>query len=236
MEQIHFTIEEATPVEPAVLQSQGLPDRSQLPGRIAALLDDARDLFVRLAEPRALTADLSAAQFADVYGGEGLNSPESPLESIYPKAEGLALFAATLGEPLSARIGSLFAENEPALGYMLDAVASAAADHLADQSGRRFLERLVREQRVDRTARVLPYSPGYCGWHISGQRRLFEFLQPERIGIALNSSCLMQPLKSVSGVLVAGGAPIHKFRPRYSFCADCRTHECLQRMAAVVRE
>jgi hypothetical protein len=101
--------------------------------------------------------------------------------------------------------------------------------------GRRFLELLPAEGSTAGDTRVLPYSPGYCGWHITAQARLFEFLHPEDIGITLNSSYLMQPLKSVSGVLVAGKGEIHKFRPKFSFCADCKTHQCVERMASVLR-
>ena len=87
---------------------------------------------------------------------------------------------------------------------MLDAIASERADRAAELAGAIGSRRFRREGS---TRRVLPYSPGYCGWHVSGQRKLFDFLRPEEIGMTLNASCLMQPLKSVSGVLVAGARP-----------------------------
>jgi hypothetical protein len=77
---------------------------------------------------------------------------------------------------------------------------------------------------------VLPYSPGYCGWHVTGQRRLFDRLEPQRIGVTLNSSCLMQPLKSVSGVLVIGPSSIHEFDNDFDFCALCSTYQCRARI------
>jgi len=97
------------------------------------------------------------------------------------------------------------------------------------------LSRLRRtfDVRPGEGAAVLGYSPGYCGWHISGQRRLFERLGPGEIGISLNDSCLMRPLKSVSGVLVAGAAPIHRFRPEFTCCAECATRLCVPRMRSV---
>jgi hypothetical protein len=69
---------------------------------------------------------------------------------------------------------------------------------------------------------------------VSGQRALFEFLGPEEIGITLNASCLMQPLKSISGVLVVGAGHIHRFRPTYSFCERCQEKQCRDRIASVV--
>jgi hypothetical protein len=45
----------------------------------------------------------------------------------------------------------------------------------------------------------------------------------------------MSPIKTVSGVLVAGPGTAHKFRPDFPFCDDCRTHECGRRMASVLK-
>jgi hypothetical protein len=82
---------------------------------------------------------------------------------------------------------------------------------------------------------VLPYSPGYCGWTVRGQKNLFERLGPEQMGVTLNDSCLMTPIKSVSGVLVAGPGEIHSIRPDFAFCDECRTHACGARMASVLQ-
>jgi hypothetical protein len=122
----------------------------------------------------------------------------------------------------------LFAADDMARGFVLDAVASVSADLLTDRLAGRYRERVSGEGTA-----VLGYSPGYCGWHISAQRKLFERLGPEEIGISLNDSYLMQPLKSVSGVLVAGAGQIHRFRPEFSFCGECTTRQCLPRMRSV---
>jgi hypothetical protein len=223
-------VPEAVPAERDVLESQGMPERERLPERVTVLLDEAMRLFEDLSQPRALFQDASIPEFEPIYRGEGLNEKETPLENVYPQAEALALFAATLGEPVSSRISELFAENDPALGYMLDAVASVSADRLATLLSDRLLRRLGGAGIA-----VLPYSPGYCGWHISAQRRLVDSLRPEEIGIRLSDSYLMQPLKSVSGVLVAGPGEIHRVRPKFSFCEECKTRSCGERMASVSR-
>ena len=61
---------------------------------------------------------------------------------------------------------------------MLDAVASSGADRLSDLLSTRFEEELRRDGQP--RLRVLPYSPGYCGWTVRGQRKLFARLGPER--------------------------------------------------------
>ena len=83
---------------------------------------------------------------------------------------------------------------------------------------------------------LLRYSPGYCGWHVSGQKRLFEFLQPQQIGITLRESFLMQPLKSISGVMIAGPIDIHRFKNDYPFCERCETEGCRERIRALAGE
>jgi len=119
---------------------------------------------------------------------------------------------------------------------MLDAVASERADHAAQRLAEDYRAGLVERGETDTETAVLPYSPGYCGWHITGQIRLFDYLVPQKIGMTLNASCLMQPLKSVSGVLVAGAASIHSFDNDFEFCDDCATQDCRARIASVTPE
>jgi len=117
---------------------------------------------------------------------------------------------------------------------MLDTAASLGAD-LAAAEIERYCEAQWRSARViDDTTTVMRFSPGYCGWHVSGQKRLFARLQPESIGITLNDSCLMQPLKSVSGVIVAAPRDAFDIHDTYPFCADCVDHSCRDRFAAIV--
>jgi hypothetical protein len=189
--------------------------------------------FEGLADPRAVIETISTAAFSEIFRGEGSNAPENPLAAIYPRAEILALFAATVGDELSAEIQRLFDENELAMAVMLDSAASVGAEILAQRVSEAFADRISAGNPDGRTA-VLPYSPGYCGWHVSGQGRLFRSLRPEEIGITLNTSFLMEPLKSVSGVLVAGPPEIHEFDDEYDFCDRCATRECRARIAQVL--
>jgi len=68
---------------------------------------------------------------------------------------------------------------------------------------------------------------------VSGQRKLFAYLQPATIGLTLTESCVMQPLKSVSGVLIAGPKAIHRFPPTYDFCGTCEDRTCRERLKTV---
>jgi len=232
---VDWSAEESLPARGVVLRGQGMPEGADLPPRIGALLDEALRSYRQLAEPRAILGLIDKGTFEAVYRGEGRNDSETPVAQICLKADALALYAATVGAPVTDAIGDLFARREPALGYMLDAVASEAADGLSYAAGRDLLARLGRDGRLAAGAQVLPYSPGYCGWHVTGQRALFAALDPAPIGIALNESCLMQPLKSVSGVLVVGPETIHEFSAEYPCCDPCGTRQCYGRMASLQR-
>jgi hypothetical protein len=221
------------PSREIVLRSQGIPLDAELPERITDLIESALEMYAELADPGCLYAEIGHEEFAEIYEGEGRNEPRTPLEAIYPKADRLALFAATMGEEVSARIGALFRDNEPAMGFMLDAIASERAELAAVMVADRYLDDLLDGGGALSPTTILAYSPGYCGWHITAQRKLFARLRPERIGITLNDSCLMRPLKSISGVLVAGRSSIHEFDNDYDFCDSCETHGCRDRIASI---
>jgi hypothetical protein len=227
---IQFAIDDVTPGPLEVLENQGMAGRENLPVRIRTLLDSALELFKELAEPRGLFEDWPVSDFKTVYNGNGLNSPDGPVPAIVAKADALALFAATMGNALIAKSGELFAKGGPALGFMLDAVTSSGAERLGRLMAQRFLELLPEELRRSKTLKAQYYSPGHCGWHISGQAKLFEMLRPEEIGVALNAKWIMQPVKSISGFLVVGEMQIHRFRPNFPFCKDCREHKCVRRL------
>ena len=71
--------------------------------------------------------------------------------------------------------------------------------------------------------------------HVRPAVHLFAHLQPADIGISLSASCLMYPLKSVSGVIVAAKRGAFHSTDDFPFCGDCPTHACRERIAAFVR-
>ena len=214
----------------AVLERLGVPRDVMLPERLTGLYDEATRLFAETAAPVGVSAELPVEEFAAVFEGEGRNAPASPLAEIYPKAERLALFAVTIGPETGRTLERLFQQQDFALAYTLDAIASVAADDAADLLERHYAESLRADGWNTADGDVLRYSPGYCGWDVTGQRKLFAHLRPERIGLTLTESCLMQPLKSVSGVVVAGPRAIHRFRPTYPFCDRCEERTCRERL------
>lgn len=232
---VQFSAEETLPEAASVLRRQNFPQGAAPSARTRELLSSAIDLYVALAAPHGVFEEIEHADFARVFQGHGRNAPQSPLADIFPAADSLALFAATTGASVSARPDELFQKGELALAVMLDAVASEAADRLAGMQAEQYAGILSSQSHAPAATCVLHYAPGFCGWDLSGQAELFARLRPQEIGITLNDSFLMHPLKSVSGVLIAGPARIHCFRPSFPFCVECKERECLERMAFAVR-
>lgn len=230
---IRPSADEVTPARVAVFENQGIPEGEVVSREIDLLYTKALGLFAESAEPVGVLADISKPDFEVLYRGEGLNESSTPVADIFPRAEHLALFAATIGARISKEIGERFRADDFALGSMLDSVASAGADKLAEVVETHYRRTLEQETKIGSATAVLRYSPGYCGWHVSGQKKLFEFLRPEKIGVTLRDSFLMDPLKSVTGVIIAGPSAIHTFEDAYPSCSQCTDRGCRARIRAL---
>ena len=226
-------IAEVVPPVRAVLRSQGIPPDIEPNWRTVELAEEAEKIFRQLARPVGVWLPISVEEFTRMLAGEGLNAEATPVEDTVVRADDLALFAVTVGSDLPRVIGDLFARQDPALGSMLDSYASEGVELAADLLEQRFVESLKRVRKETGDFGVLRYSPGYCGWDVSGQRRLFAILQPRDVGISLRESCLMQPLKSISGVLIGGRREIFDFENTFDFCDECTTWVCRERIAVV---
>lgn len=229
-EYLEYNVPDLLPEFDTVLRQQGIPKDKIPDERTVDLVYQAITMFGELCEPIGVVDDIEIEEFEKIYEGEGLNEPETPVSEIFPRADNLALFALTVGEEVSEKISELFREHDFALASMLDAVASEATELAGVITEGDYFNNLIGDKLRIRESQILRYSPGYCGWHISGQKRLFEYLEPEDIGITLTDSYLMRPIKSISGVMIVGPAEIHNFAISYKFCDTCKTRECRDRI------
>ena len=229
-------VAEVLPSREAVLRGQGIPRCTAPDGRIPRLADDALSVYAEKARPVGLLMEIPGDAFGTVFQGKGANEEDSPVGPIYRAADRLALFAVTVGEGVCAEISRLFQNSDFALGSMLDSAASEGTERAAAAVEDFYRGRLRDAGMLDSLSGTLRFSPGYCGWHISAQKALFDALRPGEIGIALNESFLMQPIKSISGVIVAGRKEIFDFEDVFSFCRDCTTHSCRDRISSLLQQ
>lgn len=139
---------------------------------------------------------------------------------LLERCEKAAIFALTIGNHLEDMVAYL-AENKLVLqATVLDAIGSSAAERLAAYVSDRIkrianLEGLVTSQR---------FSPGYCDWAVSQQKKVFKALRGDTAGIRLTESLLMIPRKSVSGI-IGIGLP-DKGIENYNPCLTCKKKNC----------
>ncbi len=226
---VAVAVEDVLPDSHAVFRFQGIPEGREVGRRVRDVFEKSMQLFRSLASPVMLIEEIPGPDFAVMFRANDLNDDASPVPEIVRRADRLALVAVTIGEPVCAAVREHFASNEYPDAIMLDSIAALAADRTINAAEVTTCERWF-PGKDRRHAVVLSYSPGYCGWHLSSQKQLFEKLHPERIGISLNDNFLMSPIKSVTGVLAGGDPSVHVFSPGYGFCADCRTKSCYERL------
>ena len=137
-------------------------------------------------------------------------------------SESFAFFAATAGTGFEKFQHTLQQEEDMVKIYIADSLGSIIAEKTADCMEVALAE-YIREKNWKHTNR---YSPGYCGWHVSEQQKLFPlFPIAAPCGIRLTDSSLMLPIKSVSGVIGLGDS----VRKLEYTCGLCTYDRCYRR-------
>ncbi len=136
-------------------------------------------------------------------------------------SEYIALYAGTIGESVEKLSTKLLSRGDSIEGYIVSLIGSEAAEGVANYL-HAYIGEFVKKNNLFITNR---FSPGYCGWNVEEQFKLFSFLPNNSIGISLTNSALMHPLKSISGIVGVGKNV--KLKP-YA-CSKCKTEDCLYR-------
>mgnify|MGYP002623161679 CR=1 FL=1 len=124
------------------------------------------------------------------------------------------VFVTSAGVEYDAYLGRVKREDNILKEFVADAVGSCIAEACVD----------VIDRQLPRP-HSLPYSPGYCAWNIKEQRLLFPLLPDEPCGVTLGESCLMHPVKSVSGFFALG----EKLVPQPYRCDLCTNKNCYKK-------
>jgi len=111
--------------------------------------------------------------------------------------EEIILFAATSGFALDRMIEK-YKRTEPAVAYALSMVGTEHTEALCNG----FCKRLEEEVREEALMPTMRYSPGYGDLPLSVQKDIFRQLDiNKRIGVTLNESMLMTPVKTVTAIV-----------------------------------
>lgn len=132
----------------------------------------------------------------------------------------IAVFVATLGPDFDAWSQAWF-QRDPLNGLIANTLGSVCVEHIVDN-----LEQGITRQAARDNLRVSNrLSPGYCHWNVSEQKKLFALLPDDCCNVTLMDSCLMIPIKSVTGIMGLG--PNLK-RLEYN-CQLCEKADCTMR-------
>ena len=108
-------------------------------------------------------------------------------------AEGFAFFVATAGMEFERMQRRLEEKGDMLRVFIADALGSVIAEKTADVM-ERWLQIFINARGWRHTNR---FSPGYCGWHVSEQQKLFPLFGVEKpCGVSLTESSLMVPIRA----------------------------------------
>ena len=137
------------------------------------------------------------------------------------EAEEAALFICTAGPVVGEMSRRSMKEGDLLRGYVYDVIGSEVVEAAADR-----MQEELRKSMADTGKEITNrFSPGYCGWDVAEQHKLFSFFKDNFCGITLTESALMKPVKSVSGLIGIGE---HVRYAPYQ-CHMCSDKNCIYR-------
>jgi hypothetical protein len=214
-----------------VLRFQGYKHGLDIPsGEVLALFDAAQALGRRLMEPRAVVRWVAVTRRkGDTLEADGVALTIPGIERAWGPVAEVAAAVCTIGGALERRSAELWEARELPLAVMLDSVGSGAAESLAE-----YVNDVLCAEGIQRGMKVTNrISPGYGPWDVAQQRELFRLCPGDAIGVSLNASSFMTPVKSIS--LLAGAGVAARVDHYFSQCGRCWMRDCAYRRAPARR-
>lgn len=162
---------------------------------------------------------------SDSINVNGLRLETGKIISIpFQKADYVAIFACTAGPGVQEACSDFSTRGESVMAYIMDTVGTVVVEKAMD----RIADELSKEAAGLGWGTTNRYSPGYCGWHVREQQKIWSLLPTNFCGINLNASSLMMPVKSISGLM---GLGINAVKTPYA-CSGCTLSSCSYRKRA----
>jgi len=137
------------------------------------------------------------------------------------RSTSVAVFLCTAGHRIGSESKKAMKAGDLLKGYLLDIIGTEIVESATDLMQNELEKEIIRSGKKITNR----YSPGYCGWNVAEQHKLFRLIPENSCGIRLNESALMDPIKSVSGFIGIGENV--KFNP-YT-CNFCDLKDCIYR-------
>lgn len=213
-----------------VLAAQGLNPslvRTKRP-KLVELTRKAIEVGSPLLEPRAIIEQYPVSRVVhnriDLTDGHYLQG--ELIGNQISSASSIAVAVCTIGEKIDEFVSATFSHN-PALAMAVEGLASAATEIL----GNHVCSYVESHMLIDGMKMSNPLNPGMIGWPVEeGQPQIFALVNASHIGVQLEASGLMKPLKSLSLVIGLGT----KLEQKIQQCDLCTLKKtCTQRLARI---
>ena len=111
--------------------------------------------------------------------------------------EKVVCMAVTVGEKIEQEVTKKFQDGEYVSSVLMDAAATAAVEQAADSMEKTIALKTSKESYKMRWR----YSPGYGDWDLNQQKKFFEIIGAEEIGMSLSAAMMLIPRKSVTAII-----------------------------------
>lgn len=135
----------------------------------------------------------------------------------------VVVFACTVSKQLDIKLHQYNAEQITE-SYISDVIGTI----IIEKSLELIYQQLQRGIQKTDLSMTKTISPGNCGWPVKEQKKLFQLLPGHCLDITLNESGMMQPVKSLSGIVGVGNS----VRYKHTDCEQCASKNCLYRKAS----
>ena len=132
--------------------------------------------------------------------------------------------AVTVGEKIEQEITERFRQGHYFESMLMDAAATCAVEQAADS-----LEKAVELETTKESYKMRwRYSPGYGDWNLVQQKKFFQIIGAEEIGMRLSVSMMLIPRKSVTAIIgLEKISADEKFsEDKKKSCENCDKKDC----------
>lgn len=134
-------------------------------------------------------------------------------------------FIATIGNRIEKVISRCMSTHHYSDAYIVDAMGSVGIENVVEQ----FHHRMALRYHTRGEDVTLRFSPGYCDWDLTDQKKIFGLFDPDQVDVDILGSCFIVPRKSIVGLF--GICPAHHGISQCSYnpCHECSRLDCTMR-------
>ncbi len=213
----------------------GYPRGHALSGRAAELAAWARCWFAEHGRPWVYLREVELHSATDALRIDGADFGSAQLREHLARAgaKRAMLVAASAGPECEAHARELWEAAKPDEYFFLEIFGSAVVERIVAITSGRICDLAER----DGLMAVPHYSPGYAGWDVADQNKLFELIargakSPFPKNLEVLSSGMLRPKKSLLGVFgLAPRTAAGRLALRATPCENCSFAPCRYRRA-----